>query len=275
MAKFKLAYQTNCWGPMGGDAVGVTSNTRLTYRTYADMERAIGEIGSLGYDGVEMFDANLLDYEGRFGDLRSTLERHCVEMVAVYSGGNFIYPDLLDDEIAKIERVAKAAAQVGTKYLVVGGGAQRARGIQSGDFELLARGLDQVAQAARKHGLVGQYHPHLSTIVETPEQVRKIFALTEIGFCPDTAHLRAGGADVPALLTELKDRIAYVHLKGWQVEPFRFTPLDEGDLDIAAVLKAVQAMGYQGWLATELDAWPDPKEGAKRSLEFLRRQLAA
>ena len=275
MANFKLAYQTNCWGPMGGDAVGVTSNTRLTYRTFADMDRAISEIGSLGYDGVEMFDANLLDYEGRYAELRSTLERGRVEMVAVYSGGNFIYPDLLDDEIAKIERVAQAAAQVGTKYLVVGGGAQRASGIRSGDYELLARGLDRVAAAAHQHGLVAQYHPHLSTIVETPEQVRKIFSLTEIGFCPDTAHLAAGGADVPALLTELKDRIAYIHLKGWQAEPFRFTPLDEGNLDIAAVLKAIQAMGYSGWLATELDAWHDPKDGARRSIEFLRRQLAA
>lgn len=275
MANFKLAYQTNCWGPMGGDAVGVTSNTRLTYRTYADIERAVAEIGALGYDGVEMFDANLLDYEGRYGELRSTLERNGVEMVAVYSGGNFIYPDLLDDEVAKIERVARAAAQVGTQYLVVGGGAQRASGVRSGDYELLARGLDRVAATAHQHGLVALYHPHLSTIVETPEQVSRIFALTEIGFCPDTAHLAAGGADVPALLTELKDRIAYIHLKGWQTEPFRFTPLDEGNLDIAAVIRAVQAMGYRGWLATELDAWPDPKEGARRSLDFLRRQLAA
>lgn len=273
MAKFKLAYQTNCWGPMGGDAVGVTSNTRLTYRTYGDMARAIEEIGSLGYDGVEMFDANLLDYDGRFGELRILLEHHRVQMIAVYSGGNFIYPDLLEDEIAKIERVAKAAAQVGTQYLVVGGGAQRASGIRSGDYELLARGLDQVAQVSRKHGLTAQYHPHLSTIVETPEQVCRIFALTEIGFCPDTAHLRAGGADVAALLTELKDRIGYIHLKGWQAEPFRFTPLDEGVLDIAAVLQAVKAMGYSGWLTTELDEWPHPKAAAKRSLEFLRKQL--
>lgn len=275
MAKFKLAYQTNCWGPMGGDAVGVTSNTRLTYRTYADMTRAVEDIAAAGYDGVEMFDANLLDYDGRFGELRGLLERNRVEMIAVYSGGNFIYPDLLDDELAKIERVAQAAAQVGTQYLVVGGGAQRASGIRSGDYELLARGLDELAQVTRKHGLTALYHPHLSTIVETPEQVRKIFALTEIGFCPDTAHLRAGGADVPALLTELKDRIPYIHLKGWQAEPFRFTPLDEGVLDISAVLEAVQAMGYSGWLATELDEWPDPKAGAQRSIDFLRRHLGA
>ena len=46
MSQWKLAYQSNCWGPMGGDAVGVTSATRLTYRTYADMARAIDDIGA-------------------------------------------------------------------------------------------------------------------------------------------------------------------------------------------------------------------------------------
>ena len=63
MKRWKLGYQTNCWGPMGGDAVGVTSATRLTYRTYANMGRAITEIAEAGFDGVEMFDGNLLDYQ--------------------------------------------------------------------------------------------------------------------------------------------------------------------------------------------------------------------
>ena len=37
MAAWKLAYHANCWGPLGGDAVGVTSITRLAYRTFGDM----------------------------------------------------------------------------------------------------------------------------------------------------------------------------------------------------------------------------------------------
>ncbi len=275
MAKHKLAYQTNCWGPMGGDAVGVTSNTRLTYRTFADIELAIREIGELGYDGIEMFDANLMDYEGRFGDLQKVLDTSGVQMISVYSGANLIYADLLPDELAKIERVAMAAAQVGAEFLVLGGGATRAAGVQAGDYELLARGLDQVDAAVRKHGLTALYHPHLSTMIETPEQVQKIFSMTDIGFCPDTAHLCAGGAKVPELLHSLKERIAFVHLKGWQANPFKFTPLDEGDLNISDVLKGLQADGYTGWMATELDAWHDPKDGARRSLAFLRNHLAA
>ncbi|TPN63829.1 sugar phosphate isomerase/epimerase, partial [Mesorhizobium sp. B1-1-5] len=35
----KLAYHANCWGALGGNAVGVTSITQLNYRTFGDMEQ--------------------------------------------------------------------------------------------------------------------------------------------------------------------------------------------------------------------------------------------
>ena len=45
MARWKLAYHANCWGPLGGDAVGVTSISGLAYRTFGDMDRAARDIG--------------------------------------------------------------------------------------------------------------------------------------------------------------------------------------------------------------------------------------
>ena len=30
----------------------------------------------------------------------------------------------------------------------------------------------------------------------------------------------------------------------------------------------------RGWIAAELDAWPDPKDGAVRSLAFMKRTIA-
>ena len=62
MTAWKLAYHANCWGGLGGDAVGVTSITQLAYRTFGDMDRACADIAAAGYAGVEMFDGNLLDH---------------------------------------------------------------------------------------------------------------------------------------------------------------------------------------------------------------------
>jgi len=51
-------------------------------------------------------------------------------------------------------------------------------------------------------------------------------------------------------------------------------PLDEGDLDNAAVIKSLADTNYSGWITAELDAWPDPKDGAVRSLAFMKRTIA-
>jgi inosose dehydratase len=270
----KLAYHANCWGPLGGDAVGVTSITQLTYRTFGDMERAIHEIGKAGYTGTELFDGNLLDYGGNQAALRNALSQAGVQLVAGYSGGNFIFDEILGEEMARIERGAGAAAELGAEHLVVGGGAKRAGGTQPDDIRKLGAALDKVADIAERAGLVAHYHPHLSTIVEGPETVREVFRHTHINFCPDTAHLAAAGGDPAAQVREFKDRISYVHLKGLQREPFQFTPLDTGDLDNGAVIAALRQAGYSGWIAAELDAWPDPLEGAVRSFKYMTDHLA-
>ena len=273
MPRWRQAYHANCWGPLGGDPVGVTSITRLTYRTFGDMGRAAQEIAAAGYDGIEFFDGNVLDGESDgFATLRRLLADSGLKLVAVYSGANFIFPEILGEELARIERAADAAKALGTEHLVVGGGARRARGTRDADYDQLASGLDKVLALARARGLSAHYHPHLSTIVESPDEVRRIFAKTSIGFCPDTAHLAAAGGIPAELVREHAGRISYVHLKGWRKDPFAFTPIDEGDCDIAAVLQALADIGYDGWITNELDSWPDPQSGARRSRAFLQAQ---
>ncbi|MDQ0473151.1 sugar phosphate isomerase/epimerase family protein [Labrys wisconsinensis] len=276
MSRWRLAYHANCWGPLGGNAVGVTSITQLTYRTFGDMARAAREIAAAGYEGIELFDGNLLDGEGDgFRDLRTALEATGLRLVSTYSGANFVFGEILEEELARIERAARAAAALGAEHLVVGGGAKRARGLAGGDFDALARGLDRVVALARAHGLNAHYHPHLSTIVERPDEVRRIFGKTGIGFCPDTAHLAAAGGVPAEMVREHAGRISYVHLKGWRRDPFAFTPVDEGDCDNAAVLQALAEIGYRGWITNELDSWPDPAEGARRGHAFVKARMPA
>ena len=275
MTTWNKAYHANCWGGLGGDAVGVTSITRLTYRTFGDMEQAIREIGELGYSGCELFDGNLLDYEDRLGDLRMVLDANGVRLLATYAGANFIFEEILGEELARIERGAAAAVEAGAAYLVVGGGAKRAGGSRPDDFKRLGAGLERVVEIARKHGMTAHYHPHLTTMAENAEEVRLALAETSIDLCPDTAHLAAAGADVPALIREHQDRISYVHLKGFQAEPFAFTPLDEGSLNMDTVIDALRDIAYDGWILVELDSWPDPRAAAARSMAYLQRAEAA
>ncbi|OHV80990.1 sugar phosphate isomerase/epimerase [Ensifer sp. LCM 4579] len=268
MADFKLAYHANCWGALGGDAVGVTSITRLAYRTFGDMAQAFADIAAAGYEGVELFDGNLLDFSA--GDMRALLADNGLKLVATYAGGNFIFDDVLPEELARIVRAADRAAELGAPHLVVGGGAKRFDGTREPDYHKLAAALDRVKEIADARGLRAHYHPHLSTIVEGPAEVSKIFGLTGIDFCPDTAHLAAAGGDPAALIREHASRISYVHLKGFQKDPFAFTPLDRGDVATDTIITALREIGFGGWVCTELDSWPDPLEGARLSMNYLK-----
>ena len=193
----QLGYHTICWGGVVGEATGVTSVKDLYYRTPGSMETAISDIAAAGYTGIEMFDGNVADYAGQPDVLQGLLADAGLELVSVYTGGNFIYADLLDDELHRVTHAAALARQFGASNLVVGGGARRAAGTTDADYAALAAALDRVSDIAEQHGPHRRYHPHLSTIVESPDELDQLMPRRRIGFCPDTAHLAAGGGTPP------------------------------------------------------------------------------
>src|ERR1700730_7097673 len=84
------------------------------------------------------------DYEGTVADFRRLLDDASIKLVAVYSGGNFIFPDILDEELARIVRAADAAAAAGAEHIVVGGGAKRVAGLGPDDHKRLGTTLELV-----------------------------------------------------------------------------------------------------------------------------------
>ena len=271
----RLGYSTITWGGVVGDAVGVTSVKDLFYRANGSMERAIADIAAEGYEGVEMFDGNVNDYADRPDDLRRVLDDNGIVLVSVYTGANFIYDEILPEELSRTERAADLASRFGAEALVVGGGARRASGTQPTDYDKLALALDKVADLAEARGLHACYHPHLSTIVENPDELETLMQRTRIGFCPDTAHLLAGGGDPAALIRRYPDRVRHVHLKDFRADPFGFLPLGQGSIDFSDVIAAVREIGYDRWLIVELDSYEgDPRDAARISKAALARLLA-
>jgi inosose dehydratase len=270
----QLGYHSITWGGVVGHAQGVTSAKDLYYLTYGSMEQAVRDIAAAGYAGTEMFDGNLAAYADHPDELRGLLADNGVELVSVYTGAGFVYPDVLPDELDKVRRACELAATFGAERLVVGGGARRAAGTSAEDYDRLAGALDEVHELARQHGLVASYHPHLSTIVESPEELEQLLPRTQIGFCPDTAHLAAGGGDPAALIRRYPDRIVHVHLKDVALDPLEFRPLGQGSLDFSDILSAVREASYDSWLIVELDSYAgDPLQAAKISKAYLDQLL--
>jgi len=258
----RLAYQTNTWGGGVGHPAGVTSVKDLHYLANGSTEEALEDIAAAGYAGFELFDGNLVQFDAREDAFRILLERTGLSFVGVYTGANFIFPEILPEELWKIEAVAERAGRLGAEHLVVGGGAVRAAGTEDADYDRLAHGLDRVAEIARRHGLNPSFHPHLGTCAQSPEQIFRVFERTAIGFCPDTAHLEAAGGDSADLIRALGNRIPYVHLKDYR--DGAFLPLGQGALDFGRILETLSAIGYDGWITVELDSWDGSKRDAAR-----------
>ena len=270
----QIGYHSITWGGVVGDATGVTSVKDLSYRSYGSIERAVGDIAAAGYAGIEMFDGNLFDYADRPEELQGLLSDAGLELASAYTGGNFIYSEILDEELVRVSRAAKLAQLFGAGSLVVGGGARRSSGTRPEDYQALGSALDQVCDIAEAHGLVACYHPHLTTIVESPDELDRLMPLTRMAFCPDTGHLAAGGGDPAALIRSYGNRLQHVHLKDVRLEPLEFVPLGQGSIDFSDVLAAVHESGYDGWLMVELDSYPgDPAEAAQISKAYLDRLL--
>lgn len=271
-----LAYHTNAWGGVVGHPAGVTSVKDLHYVSPGATVEALDDIAAAGYAGCELFDGNLAEYRERPEALRRELDERDLQLVAVYAGANLIFGDILAEELWRIQRSAELAAGLGAQHLVIGGGAQRAGGRSPDDLDRLAEALEAIRTLAGRAGLVPSFHPHLGTMVETPDALDAVLSRTGIGLCPDTAHLAAGGGDPGAIIRRYGDRMPYVHLKDLSTADGAFLPLGAGDLDMPDVMAALDEVGYTGWITVELDGYPgDPLEAARLSARFLRGTAAA
>ena len=190
----KLGYMTNAFGPLVGEGGGVTSIKDIRYLTLCDDEAVLKKITNAGFRYIEVLEGNLTKYGSDIQVLKDMLAHYGAGMMSVCVGANFIYPDALEDEMFHMETVAALAEQVGVSYVAFCGGAIRGKGVQTGDYALLAKGLKEAEKVFAAHGIEASYHPHLGSMAEKPEQIDRLFSVSDIKICPDLAHLAAGAA---------------------------------------------------------------------------------
>lgn len=266
----KLAYEANAWGGVVATPQSVTDLSNGFYVTPGDITVALTAIAEAGFNGVELFDGNLLTQEADLAQFQSTLVDVGLELTGVYSGGHFIYADAHEDEFARFARSIALAAKAGARHYIIGGGAVRTSGRRDEDYAVMADLLNRVAVRARAEGLIASYHPHLGSLAETADQIDSLFARSDIGLCADVAHLAAGGADPADVIRRYHDRLVYVHLKDADLANGGFLPLGAGDVDLESVVAAIASAGYTDWITVELDGYDgDLDAAAKESRSFL------
>ncbi len=171
--------------------------------------------------------------------------------------------------------------------------------VELGDAEWQAMfdGFAVVDAICAEHGLTQVLHPHVDTLVETADDVRRVLDGSDVRWCFDTGHLQIGGTDPVAFAEANLARIAHVHVKDIRntlVEPLNtgrmtlmeatqaglFCAAGEGDVDLAACIDVLERAGYDGWYVLEQDvaltgAEPPvgngPGEAVRASVAYLTR----
>ena len=202
-----------------------------------------------------------------------TLASHGLKAV-----GQFVPVVLHDKDIDPLPTVETAmqslvAAQASTVVIAAATGAEGYDDrpvLDEDQWATLLGNLDRINEAATAHGLTATLHPHVGTIIESGEDTDRVLAGSTIGLCLDTGHLLIGGGDPVAVAVEHPDRVAHVHLKDVRLDLARgvqagsdtytgavakgmYVPLGEGDVDIAAIVTALEDNGYAGWYVLEQD----------------------
>lgn len=267
----KVGFMTNAWGTIYGGGGGVTSIVDSYYVSTGAEAITFPAIAKAGFEYVELFEGNLIAYEGRMNELSDALAKNRLALLGVYTGLNFIYEDAVGEELAKVARVLKLSQKAGAKHLCVGGGAIRHDGTREGDYKLLAKGLDAIRKMAADHGIVASIHPHMGSIVQSPEQLDKVMAMTSVDICPDCGHVLMGGGDPVAVVKKYLDRIQYIHLKDNR-DGLTFPPGD-GVIDFDAILSLLRGTGRRIDYTVEIDGYPGaPEEGAARAYKYLKER---
>jgi inosose dehydratase len=163
--------------------------------------------------------------------------------------------------------------------------------LDDGQWATLLGNLDRLAEAAADRGVLAVLHPHVGTMVETRSDVDRVLAGSQIKLCLDTGHLLIGGTDPLQLAREVPGRIAHAHLKDVDaalaarvqageltyteaVRSGMYTPLGEGDIDIAGIVTSLRGNGFDGWFVMEQDTILDGEPNGDGPVRDVRTSVA-
>jgi inosose dehydratase len=216
-----------------------------------DAERVLDEIAAAGYEGTEL---GPLGYLGEGDVLRERLDRRGLDLA-----GAFVEVRFGEEDLAELERTLDAIDGFDAKAVLCD------KGPRDGDVDLAA--VSSASELARGRGFEPTFHPHLGTRVQTPAEIERLLAGTDVPLLLDTGHLTAAGGDAVAALREWGARVNHVHFK--DVRDGVFRALGDGDVDLGGVLTALG--GYDGWIVVEHDWVPKPGEEPDAQIEAQAR----
>lgn len=260
------------------------------------------DIQELGFEGVEL--------GGKFprdaATLKPLLQGYGLDLIGGWYSGSLLEQDA-EAEIAALQPHLALLKAMGSTVFVFAETSNAVHGnrnvpltgtprLSGNEWGLFGSRMTAVADYIQAQGLRFAYHHHLGTVVERPEDLQAFLDNTgeSVGLTLDTGHAALGGVDPLDVIRDNPQRVVHVHCKDVRWEAFAkakdgkssfldgvlagvFTVPGDGGLDYAAIMRALKAIDYSGWIVIEAEQDPklaDPRSYAALGLKTLKDEAA-
>jgi inosose dehydratase len=262
-------------------------------------DRVLAEMREVGLTATELGPDGFLPVDP--AERASVLDSHALHALGGFTPLVLHVPG--HDPLPEAQRVLDGYAAAGADVLVLSAtsgadGYDVRPELDEQGWRALLTNLDRLDALAAERGVRAVLHPHVGTMVENGEEVQRVLAGSSVSLCLDTGHLLIGGTDPAELARQAPERIAHTHMKDVDaalaakvqaggltyteaVRQGMYRPLGAGDVDVAAIVVALRAQGYDGWYVLEQDtilsgepSGRGPLDDVWASAEHLRSVLA-
>jgi sugar phosphate isomerase/epimerase len=244
------------------------------------VEGSLALARELGLEGVQLWnvgsdlDPGNLSPDGRRW-FKALVAAHGLEISALCGHNDFVNPDGIEQRIETFKRVLDLAVDLEAPLVTTESGEPTAN--TDRDWETLISAFRQICTHAEEVGALVAIEPAGTYgLVDASPAVRRLLdsvASPNLKVNFDPANAMDGGDDPAQAVYALRDWIVHTHAKDGFRQPWRETPLGQGQVDWASYMAALRDIGYDGFLTIEREMIPDPANDIAAAKDFLTRVL--
>lgn len=238
-------------------------------------------------DTIELHHAMIPSYDRRtLDEVASLLSRYGLHLSMLTCASDFTHPDPDERErqLDEIKTKIVAARVLGAEgiRITVGcahEGVSREQGV-AWAVEMLQRAAEFAYPRGIKLGLENHYKDRLWKLPDfafDPDvflEIAQRLKGTPVGINFDCANPLMLNRDPILILRAVADRVWHVHVSDRKVGEYEHRVLGEGDVPLEAVFTELAKIGFSGVISLEDGQAYAGDEGTRRSLNFLREQIA-
>jgi inosose dehydratase len=264
----KIAYSAITWG--GNDA------------------KAITDLAELGYHGIQLRANTFGPYRAKPSELKALLDQHKLSL-AMFSSGN-VEIDPAKEQSTIDQHVAHASfvkALGGSSIQLTNSARPKDRLPTTEELKRLATVMNEIGKQTADMGVQAAYHNHMHQLGETPEEVDVIVQAMNPKYCKlllDIAHYKQGGGQPERAVKQYKDMLYALHLKDTMspnpdkgndpnARNYKFVELGRGNVNVPAVLAAIDDINFKGWGIIELDGIPEQGKTAAQCAQINKEYI--